>query len=62
MSKVTNPQGYHAPLSVYELQRAIEFIKSNFQDESVQRAESAPRIRAAVRGGGFRPERQSERL
>ena len=31
MSKVTIPQGYHAPLSVYELQRAIEFIKSNFQ-------------------------------
>ena len=31
MSKITIPQGYHAPLSVYELQRAIEFIKSNFQ-------------------------------
>ena len=31
MSKLTIPAGYHAPLSVYELQRAIEFIKSNFQ-------------------------------
>ena len=31
MSKLTIPQGYKAPLSVYELQRAIEFIKSNFQ-------------------------------
>ena len=31
MSKVTIPQGYKTPLSVYEMQRAIEFIKSNFQ-------------------------------
>ena len=31
MSKVLIPEGYRAPLSVYELQRAIEFIKSNFQ-------------------------------
>lgn len=31
MSKVFIPAGYRAPLSVYELQRAIEFIKSNFQ-------------------------------
>ena len=31
MSKLTIPQDYKAPLSVYELQRAIEFIKSNFQ-------------------------------
>ena len=31
MSKLTIPRNYHAPLSVYELQRAIEFIKSNFQ-------------------------------
>ena len=31
MSKLSIPQNYHAPLSVYELQRAIEFIKSNFQ-------------------------------
>ncbi len=31
MSKVTIPQGYQTPLSVYEMQRAIEFIKSNFQ-------------------------------
>ena len=31
MSKVFIPEGYRAPLSVYELQRAIEFIKSNFQ-------------------------------
>ena len=31
MSKITIPQGYKMPLSVYEMQRAIEFIKSNFQ-------------------------------
>ena len=31
MSRVIIPAGYRAPLSVYELQRAIEFIKSNFQ-------------------------------
>ncbi|MBR3560429.1 MAG: aspartate--ammonia ligase [Oscillospiraceae bacterium] len=31
MSKVTIPRGYQTPLSVYEMQRAIEFIKSNFQ-------------------------------
>ena len=31
MSKVYIPQDYHTPLSVYEMQRAIEFITSNFQ-------------------------------
>ena len=31
MSKVIVPEGYRTPLSVYEMQRAIEFIKSNFQ-------------------------------
>ena len=31
MSKIYIPEGYKMPLSVYELQRAIEFIKSNFQ-------------------------------
>ena len=31
MSKVIIPEGYRSPLSVYELQRAIEFIKNNFQ-------------------------------
>ena len=31
MSRVIIPEHYRAPLSVYELQRAIEFIKSNFQ-------------------------------
>ena len=31
MSKVVIPEGYKTPLSVYEMQRAIEFIKSNFQ-------------------------------
>ena len=31
MSKVFIPAGYKTPLSVYEMQRAIEFIKSNFQ-------------------------------
>ena len=27
MSKVYIPQDYHTPLSVYEMQRAIEFIR-----------------------------------
>jgi aspartate--ammonia ligase len=31
MSKVYIPEGYRTPLPVYEMQRAIEFIKSNFQ-------------------------------
>ena len=31
MSKIYIPEGYRTPLSVYEMQRAIEFIKSNFQ-------------------------------
>ena len=31
MSKIVIPSGYKAPLSVYEMQRAIEFLKSNFQ-------------------------------
>jgi len=31
MSKVFIPSDYQPPLSVYEMQRAIEFIKSNFQ-------------------------------
>ena len=31
MSNIMIPQDYHTPLSVYEMQRAIEFIKSNFQ-------------------------------
>ena len=31
MSKVIIPDGYKTPLSIYEMQRAIEFIKSNFQ-------------------------------
>ena len=31
MSKSYIPQNYHTPLSVYEMQRAIEFIKSKFQ-------------------------------
>ncbi len=31
MSKTYIPQGYKTPLTVYEMQRAIEFIKSNFQ-------------------------------
>lgn len=31
MSKVFLPEGYKTSLSVYEMQRAIEFIKSNFQ-------------------------------
>jgi aspartate--ammonia ligase len=31
MSKVYIPEGYRTPLPVYEMQRAIEFIKSNLQ-------------------------------
>jgi len=31
MSKVIIPEGYRTPLPVYEMQRAIEFIKHNFQ-------------------------------
>ena len=31
MSKLIIPANYKTPLSVYEMQRAIEFIKSNFQ-------------------------------
>ena len=31
MSKTYILQNYHTPLTVYEMQRAIEFIKSNFQ-------------------------------
>ena len=31
MSKIIIPEGYRSPLTNYELQRAIEFIKSNFQ-------------------------------
>ncbi len=31
MSHIVIPEGYRTPLSVYEMQRAIEFIKSNFQ-------------------------------
>ena len=31
MSNIMIPLDYHTPLSVYEMQRAIEFIKSNFQ-------------------------------
>ena len=31
MSKIMIPEGYHTPLPNYEMQRAIEFIKSNFQ-------------------------------
>ena len=31
MSKIYIPEGYQTPLSMYEMQRAIEFIKSNFQ-------------------------------
>ena len=31
MSKVFIPEGYRSPLSIYEMQRAIEFIKNSFQ-------------------------------
>ena len=32
MEKCYIPQGYRNPLNVYETQRAIEFIKKNFQN------------------------------
>ena len=32
MKKCVIPEGYHNPLTVYETQRAIEFIKQNFQN------------------------------
>ena len=61
MSKVFIPEGYRAPLSVYELQRAIEFIKSNFQTNLSNalnlRRVSAPRRRSSIRlrsGSGWR--------
>ena len=31
MSEIFIPEGYRSPLSVYEMQRAIEFIKNSFQ-------------------------------
>ena len=50
MSKLTIPAGYKTPLSTYEMQRAIEFIKSNFQVNLGQalnlRRVSAPLCRA----------------
>ena len=33
MNKITIPEGYSSKLSVYETQRAIEFIKKTFQEE-----------------------------
>ncbi len=33
MNSITIPQGYRSPLSVYDMQVAIEFIKHNFQKE-----------------------------
>ena len=33
MNKIYIPEGYRAPLSVYDMQVAIEFIKHNFQKE-----------------------------
>ena len=32
MSKIYIPEGYKAPLSIYETQRAIEFVKRSFQN------------------------------
>ena len=48
MNKCYIPTGYQNPLTVYETQRAIEFIKRNFQSESVPCAESAPRVSAPL--------------
>ena len=31
MNSVYIPEGYKSPLTIYEMQRAIEFIKKNFQ-------------------------------
>ena len=33
MNKVHIPEGYHPPLSIFDTQMAIEFIKHNFQQE-----------------------------
>ena len=33
MNKVFIPEGYRSPLSIYDMQVAIEFIKHNFQKE-----------------------------
>ena len=57
MSKVTIPAGYKTPLSTYEMQRAIEFIKSNFQ-VNLGQALNLRRVSAPpVRGGEFGSER-----
>ena len=32
MNKCIIPQGYRAPLYGYDMQRAIEFVKSSFQE------------------------------
>ena len=47
MSTCTIPQGYHSPLSVYDMQCAIEFIKGNFQD-NLKRALNLRRVSAPL--------------
>ena len=47
MSKVKIPQDYNTPLSTYEMQRAIEFIKSNFQ-ENLRQALNLRRVSAPL--------------
>lgn len=57
MSKVTIPAGYKTPLSTYEMQRAIEFIKSNFQVNLGQALNLRRVSGSPVRGGEFGSER-----
>jgi len=47
MSKTEIPQGYKAPLAVYDMQCAIEFIKGNFQD-NLKRALNLRRVSAPL--------------
>ena len=37
MNRVFTPEGYRPPLSTYDLQRAIEFIKQDFQQKKYLR-------------------------
>ena len=56
MSKLVIPQGYRAPLSTYEMQRAIEFIKSNFQANLGNALNLRSSVRPPFCGGEFRSE------
>ncbi len=47
MSTCIIPEGYRPPLSVYDMQCAIEFIKGNFQD-NLKRALNLRRVSAPL--------------